>query len=268
MLSALPSPVTNTLSLPYANHLPIRHNQNPASTPQSLYVELAASWVSQSVLPSNRESWSSELQGIFEARIARLTVVAGLPLSWVDNPEWINFIHQFLPWAMSPSWKVLTTWLIPPCSQELQPDRQRILKGWKCDNSGWWMDRLKFSPSACIYDHCEQKGRIYASLPTEIFKNHPSRFTQSMYTMHLVNARQQRTWRFISRPGSRQYGMIMVHTLLVLSLTHQENAEGLTIYLHWSILILCSSIVMCIRYFFVMYSCGYMLITPSHRLIL
>ena len=36
-----------------------------------------------------------------------------MTLSWVDNPEWIDFVHQFLPAAKSPSRKFLTTRLIP-----------------------------------------------------------------------------------------------------------------------------------------------------------
>jgi len=47
--------------------------------------------------------WPPEFQRKFEERIARLTVSAGLPLSWVNNPEWIDFINDFLPSARSPS---------------------------------------------------------------------------------------------------------------------------------------------------------------------
>jgi hypothetical protein len=130
LLSALPSPViNNVLSLPYANHLPIQCNQSPASAVQSLYVEPAASRISQSTLSLHREVWSSELQLQFEAHLARLTAAAGLPLSWVDNPEWIDFIHQFLPWATSPSRKVLTTHLIPRVAKSYQQIAKESTKG-------------------------------------------------------------------------------------------------------------------------------------------
>jgi len=49
----------------------------------------------------------------FEERITRLTTSAGLPLSWVENPEWLNFCADFLPQAKSPSQKVLTQRLLP-----------------------------------------------------------------------------------------------------------------------------------------------------------
>ena len=109
LLSALPSPVTGALSLPYASHPPTLFDQSPAPTPQLIHTEPTT----PRMLPLGQEPWSSELQAMFEARIARLTASAGLPLSWVDNPEWIDFVHQFLPWAVSPSRKVLTTRLIP-----------------------------------------------------------------------------------------------------------------------------------------------------------
>jgi hypothetical protein len=119
MLSALSSPADNTLTLPYATHLPTQNDQYLASTPQSLYAEPATSQTWQPVPQSNREPimWSSEAQVIFEAHIARLTASAGLPLSWVDNPEWIDFVHEFLLWATSPSRKVLTTRLIPSAAK-------------------------------------------------------------------------------------------------------------------------------------------------------
>ena len=113
-LSALPSPLINTLPLSYGNHYPHTHyNQSPASVPHSLHVEPATSHILRPTPPPSWGDWSQELQIRFETQVARLTASAGLPLSWVDNPEWIDFVHQFLPAAKSPSRKVLTTRLIP-----------------------------------------------------------------------------------------------------------------------------------------------------------
>ena len=58
-------------------------------------------------------SWSDGRQAYFEDRITRLTASAGLPLSWIENPEWLNFCTEFLPQAKSPSRKVLTRRLLP-----------------------------------------------------------------------------------------------------------------------------------------------------------
>ena len=65
----------------------------------------------------NGQPWSLDIQGVFENQIARLTAAAGLPLSWVDNPESIDFVHQFLPWATFPSCKVLSAHLVPRAAE-------------------------------------------------------------------------------------------------------------------------------------------------------
>ena len=58
--------------------------------------------------------WSQEMQRVFEIHIARLTAAATLPLSWVDNLEWIDLVHVIFPiTCKSPSQKVLTSRLIP-----------------------------------------------------------------------------------------------------------------------------------------------------------
>lgn len=103
-LSALSFPLINTLPTPYGN--PLHFVQSPIASP--LYPPTP-----HLVQLSNREDWSQTQQKEFEIQIARLTASAGLPLSWVDNPEWIDFVHQFLPAAKSPSRRVLTTRLIP-----------------------------------------------------------------------------------------------------------------------------------------------------------
>jgi hypothetical protein len=114
-LSALPSPFINTFPLSNGSHHPLYlSDQSPAmSTPLSLCVEPATSHALQPTPPSGWGNWSQALQEKFEMRIARLTASAGFPLSWVDNPEWIDFIYEFLPAAKSPSRKALTARLIP-----------------------------------------------------------------------------------------------------------------------------------------------------------
>jgi hypothetical protein len=55
-------------------------------------------------------------------------VAASLPLSWVDNPEWIDLVHQFLPMARSPSRKVLTTRLVPRLVEEYRKTTKELLR--------------------------------------------------------------------------------------------------------------------------------------------
>lgn len=54
-------------------------------------------------------AWTSADQTDWETGLARLTASAGLPLRWIENPEWKKFCDRFLPTAKNPSSKVLTT---------------------------------------------------------------------------------------------------------------------------------------------------------------
>jgi hypothetical protein len=109
-LPPLPSPYTNLLvPMEQSPLLSPGHPLTNHPTPRSR---------SQSILIDDSTVWPPGFQVLFEQRIARLTVSAGLPLSWVDNPEWIDFVHDFLPAARSPSRKVLTNRLIPGAAND------------------------------------------------------------------------------------------------------------------------------------------------------
>jgi hypothetical protein len=81
-----------------------------------------ASWASPT-------SWNATRQHRFENHITRLTVSGGLPLSWVDNANWIGFCQEFLPFASLPSRKVLTQRLIPGAANELRSQAKAAAKG-------------------------------------------------------------------------------------------------------------------------------------------
>jgi hypothetical protein len=66
---------------------------------------------------------------MFENHIARLTVSAGFPLSWVDNTEWIDFCTKFLPATSLPSQKTLTYHLLPTAVEELRASARAAAKG-------------------------------------------------------------------------------------------------------------------------------------------
>ncbi|KAI9447555.1 hypothetical protein H4582DRAFT_1803117 [Lactarius indigo] len=84
-------------------------------------------------------SWSEGRQLLFEERIVRLTASAGLPLSWVENIEWLDFCVEFLPHAKSPSRKVLTGRLLPRALADLQLRAKVKLSGKSATAScdGW-----------------------------------------------------------------------------------------------------------------------------------
>ena len=116
-LSALPFPLIDPIPVSYGS--PLHPNQSPATS--FLYpppVGPTTPRIFQPASPSSQGDWPQDLQRRFEIQVARLTAAAGLPLSWVDNPEWIDLVHQFLPAAKSPSRKILTTRLIPNIVEE------------------------------------------------------------------------------------------------------------------------------------------------------
>ena len=73
--------------------------------------------------------WSLAQQKSFENYIAHLTASAGLPLSWVDNAEFISFIDEFLPAAKCPSRKVLTQRLILTAVAEFRAEAKAAAHG-------------------------------------------------------------------------------------------------------------------------------------------
>ena len=64
--------------------------------------------------------WTPEKQQSFENRLGRLTASAGLPFSWVDNPEWLAFVDEFTPAAQSPGRQTLSRRIIPKLVKELR----------------------------------------------------------------------------------------------------------------------------------------------------
>ena|ERR1700722_389681 len=73
--------------------------------------------------------WTSTRQDRFEERVTRLTVAAGLPLSWVDNTNWQELVQEFIPGAKSPSQKVLIKWLIPSSIAKHQAEAKASVRG-------------------------------------------------------------------------------------------------------------------------------------------
>lgn len=64
-------------------------------------------------LRTQNGTWTKEDQAEFECMLVRLTASANFPLSWVENPVWLQFCDRFLPGSKSPSRKVLTSRILP-----------------------------------------------------------------------------------------------------------------------------------------------------------
>lgn len=84
---------------------------------------------SSNLRPAEAIVWTKEQQESFEDAIGRLTASGGLPLSWVDNPEWLGLVDQFIPGATSPSRKSLTNRIIPTLVQGIRDDAIKRARG-------------------------------------------------------------------------------------------------------------------------------------------
>jgi hypothetical protein len=166
-ISICPNPFSDTYQSPYTLAVPhpsqMYTNMDFESTPQS-----AASSSGSSLAPSDSISvrassqprslrsrshtrsplpqsqspcpeWTQAHQLRFEERLVRLTASAGLPLSWVENPEWIEFCTESIPPAKSPSRKVLMRRLLPRTLAELQSQAKKRVSGMNATAScdGW-----------------------------------------------------------------------------------------------------------------------------------
>ncbi|KAF9647431.1 hypothetical protein BDM02DRAFT_3098174 [Thelephora ganbajun] len=135
---------------------------------------------SQSILI---DDWTPEFQREPEERIARLTVSAGLPLSWVDDPAWINFVNGFLPSARSPSQEVLTNRLIPVAAKRHQDAIRVAVKNQNVTlQVGGWTDTNSHHLLAFTVAFQKQFHTV------NVHDASSERKTAEDFTMHLENA--------------------------------------------------------------------------------
>ena len=68
----------------------------------------------------------------FNMHIGRMTVAAGLPMSWTDNPEVRSVFRTFFPWVQLPSRKALSKTILPTLQTNLRTQAQKETKGATC----------------------------------------------------------------------------------------------------------------------------------------
>ena len=137
-----PSPALSSISVT------LHHSKCQWLTQNSIYhsgsgsVGSSASTSSSPIFhwsPGPNVTWSSADQMDWETGLVRLTASAGLPLWWIENPEWKKLCDWFLPMVKNPSSKVLTTQIILGTLNSLQSSAQTDCQGsvvtLQCD--GW-----------------------------------------------------------------------------------------------------------------------------------
>lgn len=141
--SAPPSPAVSHRSFGASASMSGYPTEDSQATSPSMSSSFSGSYVREPIRPpytmDPNLQWNPSKQKRFEACLVRLTASAGLPFSWVDNPEWIDFCGEFLPYAKSPSRKTLTRRLLPTLVAEFRAGAQAATKGHEatlqCD--GW-----------------------------------------------------------------------------------------------------------------------------------
>ena len=73
--------------------------------------------------------WTEARQFFFERLLIRLTASAGLPLTWVENPEFLSLCNKFIPAAKVPSRKVLTSRLLPRAVDGIRLEIRKAVTG-------------------------------------------------------------------------------------------------------------------------------------------
>ena len=73
--------------------------------------------------------WSADRQNTFNMWIARLTALAGLPLCWIENPEFILFCQEFVhPAAIVPGRKAMTNRILPTLKRDFRKRAQAVIR--------------------------------------------------------------------------------------------------------------------------------------------
>lgn len=142
--SASASPIAGPSALPASNlfslfpsmhgpsSAPIASNQLRTSMSRSASVisRRPSSSVSEGFYASGLDPhcWNDFRQRRFETRIARITASAGLPLGWIENPEVVTFISEFVnPAAHTPTRTSLTRRILPFAVKEAKDQTQRLI---------------------------------------------------------------------------------------------------------------------------------------------
>lgn len=119
-ISATPSPLSSSFPSPVA--FPTRPISRSASQPAF------PSPLNPTTGQRKRRPFDDATQERFETRVMRLTASANLPLSWVDNLEWIRLCEEFIPKARPISRKHLTRVVLPRVVRQIREQVRKAVK--------------------------------------------------------------------------------------------------------------------------------------------
>ena len=129
---------------------------------------MSSSVLAHSMNHNPLSEWSADRQHTFNIRLGRLTASAGLPISWIENLEFLLFCQEFIhPAANVPSRKVLIHQVLPSIRRDFQKQAQTSIKkgsnatiqsdGWGAINDhhlNAFMMTVEQKVCWCEYQHC------------------------------------------------------------------------------------------------------------------
>ena len=132
------TPAESRANSPYPDSLIIRQSgsrsssvarSSRSSAVRSSSIARSSSVTAHSANRNSHAEWSVDRQNTFNTRLGRLTASAGLPISWIENPEFTLFCQEFVhPSANIPSRKVLTRRILPTIKREFRKKAQAAIK--------------------------------------------------------------------------------------------------------------------------------------------
>ena len=129
-ISSYSTPAESQSNSPYPDSLILRQSgSRSSSVARSSSIARSSSVTAHSVNQNSHAEWSVDRQNTFNTRLGRLTASAGLPISWIENPEFALFCQEFVhPSANVPSRKVLTHQILPTIKREFRKKAQAAIK--------------------------------------------------------------------------------------------------------------------------------------------
>ena len=129
------SPYSNALGFTTQASPNLSPNYPPSRPPSSVSSYLQGPSISR---PQSRSPGNFD-QREFNTCVGRITVAAGLPISWTDNPEVRSTFRKFFPWAQLPSRKTLSRSILPALQASLRAQSQKETRGTNCtlQCDGW-----------------------------------------------------------------------------------------------------------------------------------
>ncbi|KAF8173673.1 hypothetical protein BJ912DRAFT_1065043 [Pholiota molesta] len=122
------------ISSPLATSVPVL-TTNPLKRPRVSSVP----WSRKASLTLVNAAWTGTQQARLGRALARITASCGFPYRWVENPEWTDFLTEFLPLARPITRRQLSNTLIPREVNEFRNEAKKACAGLfatlQCD--GW-----------------------------------------------------------------------------------------------------------------------------------